>query len=224
MVPLCIAENGECDIEIHFRDDEWGTSYSDLTNKYNSWGGGAIIDTVERTEDIITGEDNGPDLVDLALTKLRIYYPEDIDAVAGYSVYSVEFYFAYLPVDGILQKDDTNTALYAAQYRFDPQNSSLIMSDLTTKLTTLYGDEDDSGIVNSLLYDYEWVLWNGKNNTAVALTKKTSLYSETEEVEIYITYVTYDGDLWLQAASDAEIERIRREEEEAVKNGDTSGL
>lgn len=216
----------EYDVEIHFRDDEWGTSYSVLEEKYKKWGGGVMFEnTTERAEEIITGEDSGPDFEYSGLGKARLYTSlESLESVAGYSVYSVELYFSYLPVEGILQKNDSNTALYAAQYTFEPQNADLMMSDLTAKLTSLYGDVDDSGKVNGFMYDYDWLIWNGLNNTAVALTKKTSLYSDPEEITILITYTTFDGDLWLQAASDAEKERIRREEEAASSSGDTSGL
>ena len=129
---------------------------------------------------------------------VKLYTYTDI-AVAGYTSDCTELYFARTPADGGLTQRSADTALYAAQYRFDlDADSASVAQDLTGKLARLYGEPAEvigpSGSYATVTY----TIWRGADNALLCL--KT--YDSSNYHQIYLTYATADGDNWLKLADD----------------------
>lgn len=136
--------------------------------------------------------------------------------VAGYQVNSIGLKFVYLTDDnGILVRDAEHSALITATYTFKVTDKKAVFDDLTDKLTSLYGEIDESyqdgySIVNTIN------IWYGSEGTLVVLRyEKYSSGSET----LYLSYGFQGGDELIEAAYRG---AVKKEIQEAAS--DTDGL
>ena len=211
--------------EITFRGAPWGISFTEADQRFPEYSlsssmAGEMM-RIYPIEEIITDKSEH----DYEYRDINIpgYCFNHEFQVAGYTTSGINLYFAYTPVDGILTHEEKDTALYAARYEFEPADFESVAEDLSNKLTALYGESDRDGYRSSYVYEYNYTVWWGENDTGVALTRKEAKDDDLDN-EIWITYYTTEGFDWLQAASDAEKERLLRNERSAAESGDTSGL
>lgn len=214
---VALAETeAEEDAPILFRDIEWGVSlpealegmpegvkffniepgtsltvYGEMFDTYNFYLDGDIIGYVSAMSSSLEGI-----------------------KIAGYELSGIIMRFAFVPnEDGLLIQDDQHTKLYFAQYKLCPKDLDAAYTDLTEKLSALYG-EPDSVTSENYLVDKNYTAWEGADNTMLVL------YSEvypSGSKGIEIRYGTLDGDEWMQQANDA---LIKQESIEAVSNID----
>ena len=224
IMPMTFAA-GESDKEIVFRDTPWGISFTEATelfSEYRLYGSTGemmkfypIVQLYSDTYDT----KNAPEYHDINI--IGNGWNHEF-TVAGYTTSGIRLHFAYKVIDGVITHEESDSMMYGAQYLFEPADAEAMVNDLTTKLSSLYGDIDDNGTRNlNGIWDFKWWIWKGANNTAVSLTWKTS---EEYKDEVWISYFTYDGDKWLYEASDGEKERLIREEKSGADSGSVDGL
>lgn len=214
-----IAEDGEA--PILFRGAEWGGTYADTikalpketkirdlsTSEYwydvdnwlyneNAWG------------DTLKGELGGYTYVKSSSLKGM--------QVAGYDIDALYLYFAFVPgKDGLLVKDEKNTAFIFAYYKLEPKDPDAAYDDLLSKLTNLYG-EVDLHQSDAPYISYEQNLWRGGNGTMVSLLRED--YPSGSHY-IYIKYSFAGANELMKKAYDALVL-----EETKNANSNTDGL
>lgn len=195
--------------EITFQSIAWGTDYESIDRKYGDWNLMSMHSewTVNPSVDAVLMNDyyKGIDFEynDINMIASSINYQP---TVAGYKSSEINLYFAFVPVNGKLTKKESDTSLYGASYKFEPQNLSSMASDLKNKLSSIYGQPvkvtTDSDIWGN---KSEFTWWAGANGTELVLKSfdssadSTGLYDD----EIIISYAWRHGDVLMQAASDA---------------------
>lgn len=215
--------------EILFMDEPWGTSYVDFKNNHGELGIWSINGEGYRTfsvDEVVLGDYKGIDFDYNDINIIGNCHNGEIE-VAGYKTKDVKVYFAYNIVDGVLTKNESDSALYGARYEFDSLNLEEMYADLTEKLTTLYGESakttKDTDLYGNI---YTYTYWYGQNDTMVVLK---SLDSENDSTgfyndEIIIAYAWKKGDELLQKASDWLKEEATKEEQSVYGNDSTNGL
>lgn len=206
------------DNEILFMDEPWGISYVDFKNNHGELGLWSINGDGYRTfsvDEVVLGDYKGIDFDYNDINIIGNCHNGEIE-VAGYKTKDVKVYFAYTIVDGVLTKNESDSALYGARYEFDSLNLEEMYLDLTEKLTTLYGESfgttKDTDLYGNI---YTYTYWHGQNDTMVVLK---SLNSENDSTgfyndEIVIAYAWKKGDELLQNASDWLKEQATKEEQ-----------
>lgn len=233
---LCFAIStsvlAQTDQEILFRDIPWGTSCSDVKNQYLpisyfDIAGEAFVTC--SVNEIIYGSANGINFENNDINIVSHGSGYDF-TVAGYTPDEICLYYSYLVKDGKISKSEDDSALYGAEYQFKPQNTAEFTSDLTEKITSIYGEPDSKESDSPLFvhYDYKYTTWNGANNTKVVL--KTIIDKSDEDSmlhmsdKVFIIYVWEGGDSLLQEANDAISNELKEIEASNYKNGNTDGL
>lgn len=215
--------------EIIFKDISWGTSYPEVDEKLGMWelwnlsGEGYKECSVD---EILLGDYKGIDFDYSGINIISNAFKGEQE-VAGYTTSEITVYFSYIPVDGYLTYDEKDTALYGAQYKFEPVNLQDMYDDLKGKLSNLYGEpskttQDTDMWENQYTYTY----WHGANDTELVLRCTDSEKDTTGfyEDEIYITYAWRNGDTLLRNASDAVKKEKSDKEKEVQRNENTDGL
>ena len=229
---LTLPASAQTDKEILFRNVPWGTNYEDTKamipelDLYPMHSEGMdqapIIDVISKDKSYI--------LKEFKNTHINIishpFSNREIE-VAGYTTSNVSLYFAF-SIDGdTLPQDTEHSKLYGARYEFEPVDLQSASSDLKDKLSSLYGDPDDEKSSTDFSKTSRTsIYWNGANNTQVVLTSfdsSQSPYSFAKD-EIYISYLTTDGDKWLHEADDFLSDKLLEEENAQAGNGNTDGL
>lgn len=120
--------------------------------------------------------------------------------VAGYNIAGLYLYYVYVPGEnGLLIKDNANTALAYAYYKLEPKDPEAVYADLVKKLTSLYGDVDEHQKKSPYIV-YEQNLWHGADGTMVSLVKED--YPSGSHY-IYIKYGYSGADELIAKAYDA---------------------
>lgn len=215
--------------EILFRDIPWGTSFTDAKSAFSDFGLWGLAGESYKTksiDDIILGDYQGIDFEYNDINIIGNTYNGEVD-VAGYTTSDISMYFAYIPVDGVLTRTEDDSALYGAQYVFEPKNLAEMSADLISKLSSLYGEPfqttNDSDMWGN---KYEYTYWSGANDTELVLKTTDSTDDSTGfyEDEVTISYVWLKGDELLQQASDTLKAEAIGNESSAYGNGSTNGL
>ena len=218
------------DKEILFRDIPWGTSYTDAVQLQPDFDWYTIAfdeSRITTLNEILTGDVSWDGYNNNGLDFLAMPFSDHETDVAGYTTSDIYMYFAYTPVDGVLTRDESLTALYGAKYEFEPQNLQSMYDDIKSKLTSLYGDPADvtadknwTGAKNT----YTW--WYGANDSVVVLGKSdfSEVDSDFYKDELWISYAWQKGDELLKAADDAISQSNSDTEASVYGNGSTNGL
>lgn len=146
--------------------------------------------------------------------------------VAGYTTSDIELYYAFTSMDGVQNQNYDDTALYGARYTFEPSDVQGMTADLKEKLSSIYGEPDETKEDTDLWGNKTTVVyWHGSNDTVVALR---SVNTENDSTDLYdeitIGYAWEKGDELLQSI-DALMKGDATAGEAAIfGNGDTSGL
>lgn len=217
------------DKEILFMNTAWGTSYSNFKDKHGELGIWALYGELYKTysvDEIVLNDYQGLDFEYTDINIIGCCSNGEVE-VAGYKTRDVNLYFSYVPVNGILTKKESDSALYGARYEFDTTNLKAMYSDLTTKLSSIYGepnktttDADMWGMV------YTYTYWYGQNDTMVVL-KGTNAENDSIGIykdEIFISYVWGNGDNLLQTASDTLKKQAKDKENSIYGDNSTNGL
>lgn len=211
--------------EILFRDIPWGINFnetkellSDFELHGNTLDGLGAVTTDDVLKGNIYGDGNNYDGA-ISFYAMPVLSPE-ID-VAGYPIRGFHLYYTYLTENGF-SFDDDNTVLYGAQYEFEePQNLESMYSDLSSKLSEIYGEPSDtSSSVTAFGTKKEYTQWYGANDTVVALQS----YDYGDEKSIYVSYAWLKGDELLKEADSALSDNKKNTETEIYGNGSTNGL
>lgn len=215
---------------ILFRDIPWGTSYTDvkeILSDLDLWTLTGDGYRVYPTAEIIT--DDQMEELQFEQSDINIYAVADnkeVD-VAGYTTNNVELFFAYIPVDGVLTKSESDSSLYGARYSIDVQDLDSAEDDLVKKLTSLYGEpsrkEDDE---DDFAYKCSYTYWDGAKDTQVVLRAQKVLeeFSKYDDDKIVISYVWLGGDELLRNASDILSAEAIGDEAAIYGNNSTNGL
>lgn len=224
---ISLASEGEK--EITFRDIPWGTAFPAVDEQLGSWELWNMNDELLKTysaDDILLGDYKGIDFEYSGMNIISNAFNGE-QSVAGYTTSGIKLYFAFLPVDGYLTYDESDTALYGAQYEFKPTNREEMYNDLTNKLSELYGEPakvtDDSDMWGNA---YTYTYWYGANDTELVLrcTDATNDTTDFYDDEIFVSYVWRGGDDLLQQGSDA-IKKEKSDKEDAAREvGSSDGL
>lgn len=213
------------DEEILFRDIPWGINFNETQKflpEFDLYGKTMEGLNAIGTKEILTGKmyDSNSDYDgEISFYAMPLVAP-DID-VAGYPVHCFYLYYTYSTENGFSLTDD-NTILYGAEYEFEePQNLEATYSDLTNKLSEIYGaPSDTSSSVTAFGTKKEYTPWYGANDTVVALQS----YDYGDEKSIYVSYVWLKGDELLKEADSALSDNKKNTETEIYGNGSTNGL
>lgn len=212
------------DKEILFRDVPWGTNFDEtqkLLPEFDLYGSTMEGLNAIGTKEVLTGKmynSNSDYDGEISYYAMPLISP-DID-VAGYPVYCFYLYYTYSTENGFSLTDD-NTVLYGAEYEFEePQDLEAMYSDLTNKLSEIYGEPSDSYDTANYLVSGTYTCWYGANDTVVALQS----YDYGEQTSIYISYAWLKGDELLQKANSALSTNKGNSEAEIYGNGSTNGL
>lgn len=205
MVIMCsvVFASEVYDKPILFRGVEWGSAYKEAVASFDA---GITMSKLSDNEYWYTTQDllykkNGTSRKG-AIGASSNAYSWNISGfkVAGYEVDEVEMLFTYLPGDdGILIKDNEHTALIYAEYKLEPKDSKAAFEDLTTKLTSIYGDVDASQ-EDGFLIDYHQNMWYGAEGTKVSLVLQE--YSSDSQY-LFIKYAFDGADTLMDQAYDA---------------------
>lgn len=201
---------------ILFREIEWGSSLPEVLSKLPDEikFGSLDSDSSYHVEGTMTDDGNAYfDGHVVGYTYARSSSLKGIK-VAGYELTGLKLRFAWVPgEDGLIVEDDKNTALFFAEYEIEPKDLDAVYADLTTKLSSIYGEPDSTKTSGSII-DYQYTIWNGENGTMLVLVSEA--YSSGSK-NIYIRYGTTEGNTWLQNAYNA---LILQETIEAASNID----
>lgn len=216
--------------EILFRDIPWGTSYTDVDNQNPDFGLWPIEGDsfISPSVDAIL-LDNNYEGIDFEYGDINIigntfdFTPN----VAGYTASEVTLYFAYTSQDTTLSKTEQDSALYGAKYKFEAMDLESMANDLVSKLTSLYGDPEETTNDKDIWGNKStFTHWKGANDTELML-KTTDASEDTTGFcsdEIVISYAWREGDTLLQTASDILKAEAQGAEAEVYGNDDVSGL
>lgn len=238
-VSLCVATSlltatpvfAETDSEILFRDIPWGTSYADTQNILSDFDWYGLSFESMKTYpvlEVLTDDADGTDSFNNGGINMTAQpFSQKETDVAGYTTSDIQLFFAYTSVDGILQDDDTQTALYGARYEFEPQNLQSMYEDVKNKLVSLYGEPDDTTSDKNWLgikYTYTW--WYGANDSVVVLRGADSSEDTTDlyDDELWISYAWEKGDELLESIDNAVTQSNSDAEASVYGNGSTDGL
>ncbi len=212
------------DKEILFRDVPWGINFNEtkeLLPEFELYGNTLDGLNAISTDDVLKGKLYGDyDGYDGAISFYAIpTLSPDID-VAGYPIYSLYLYYTY-STDDDFSIDDDNTILYGAQYEFEePQNLDSMYSDLTDKLSQIYGEPSDTYDTATNLVKGTYTCWYGAKDTVVALQS----YDYGDQTSIYVSYAWLKGDELLEEADAALSTEKGNTESGIYGNGSTNGL
>ena len=202
VVPVFAETSTDPEPTILFRNNEWGSSlpevlasFPDNVRFYN-----LDADSAYQVEKTIIDEGrqyyNGHVC---GYTYARSSSLTDMK-VAGYDVSGITLRFAWVPGDdGLIVEDQDHTALYYAKYEITPKDPEAVLADLTTKLSSLYGEPDATKTSGSVIKE-TYTIWYGGEGSIVALVGRN--YS-SGSYEIEIRYATTQGNEMLQTAYDA---------------------
>ena len=223
LVSMSLTAHAEVEEEILFREIPWGTSFTEVKDNiipeldWDSMHGDWM--RVLTLNDIIADKSESMDFKNNDLC-LDAYTIGEID-VAGYTVSQTSMYYAFVPVGGSVTHEDSDTALYAAEYDIEPVDLDLAFADLFNKLVSVYG-EPDASKQYEIFNEYPNVLyyWYGSNDTMVVL--KRSPYKDDNHIHIF--YAWENGDKLLHEADDV-VSGIKADEESSIYGNDnTDGL
>lgn len=226
-IPACAAT----DSEITFRDVPWGSTYPEVQQSLSDFDWYTMSFDYMRhytVEEIMTDDSNNDiEFNNSGINMTATPFTNKETDVAGYTTTDITLFFAYTDTEAICGANDDATTLYGAQYEFEPQDLYGMTTDLTEKLTSLYGDPDDTssktdlfGVKTTVTY------WNGANDTEVALRSvdasgdTTNLYND----ELYIAYVWKQGNQLLQDIDQKVSGNAANQEAQNYGNGNTNGL
>lgn len=216
--------------EITFRDISWGTSYTTVNDAHGEWslmpmsGDWCVTPSVDAVL-----MDNSYEGIDFEYTDINIVASAlngELD-VAGYTTSELWLYFSYTSSDGILSKEESDSALYGATYKFETKNLEEMAADLTAKLSSIYGDPERSAVDTDIWGNkYTYTYWSGANDTELCLKKTDSINDSTGfyNDEIAISYAWRKGDELLQEASDILAQEAIDAESSVYGNSNTNGL
>lgn len=128
-----------------FREIIYGTPYSEIKDKLiEVYGNNYIINESK--------------------TGVTIVFSNPEINVAGHNVISIEFSFVYdEDINGYINKDESATNFYGAEYRFSKEKDNSIAKDLYSKLNDLYGQN------NRTFEDNNSWDWHDNNQTSITL-------------------------------------------------------
>ncbi len=218
------------DKELLFRDIPWGLSYNEVKEEYlGEYRFMPLHGDFMKTmcvDQVLMGDNYSKNFEYRDINLICNLSVGEI-SVAGYKADSVHMYYAFLPVDGYLEYELSDTSLYGASYTLKPINLADVSADLLGKLTSLYGNPQyitkDTDFDRVLYTNYRWV---GLNGTELVLQTRNASSStdDSEQDEIEIAYAWRYGDTMLQNASDAIKRRITEEEKDIIDSDNVDGL
>lgn len=222
-------EKNISDKEILFMETPWGISYTEFNNLHNELGVWALSGEMYKTysiDDIVLNDYEGIDFEYSDINIIGNCYNGEVD-VAGYTTKSISLYFSYIAANEVLTKTENDSAFYGARYEFEPTNVNEMYSDLTKKLSSVYGEPyKNSSYVDMFKNKYNYTYWYGQNDTMLVLKSVNTENDTTDlyEDEIYISYVWLKGDELLLQASDTLKQEAINKEKEIYGNNSTNGL
>ena len=142
-------------------------------------------------------------------------YSEKSINIAGHEA-TIVLGFAYTPNDeGLLTKDEKDTAFTYAEYKIYHKDARFAVEDLKNKLTDIYGEPEHKqtnyGIENDIYY------WKGANETIISLEGE---FYDTGTTHVTIYYSFYGADDLYKQAQEA----VNLEERLNTDKNDHTGL
>lgn len=159
---VAFADATICDVEIKFRNLDWGCSIDEAIANIQS--AGVTSTRVDDDDDVhYLVYSTSVDESGFAYTPSDL--PDDF-YVAGHLVSQVCAYAIHGVVDGKVSSDRADSKLYKGSYFFETtENTRAIYDDLVEKLTGLYGIPSE----NKESYSDYSLIWCGLNDSAVTI-------------------------------------------------------
>lgn len=228
---ITISSYAATDTEITFRDVPWGSTYPEVQQSLSDFDWYTMSFDYMReytVEEIMTDSSSDDyDFQNGGINMTASPFSNKETQVAGYTTSDIELFFAYTDPAAICDANNDATTLYGARYEFEPQDLAGMSADLLDKLTSLYGEPDDTSTKTSIFGDKTTVTyWNGANDTEVAL-RTVDVSGDTTgigENELYIAYVWKQGDQLLQDIDQKVSGNAADQEAQNYGNGNTNGL
>ena len=212
---------------ILFRGIPWGTSFSEVKSilkEYDVSGSSGDGMRVFTVEDYTVGDFAGKHY---SSGNLNIRAHGSFFKKVEVAGYEANFYlsFAYIPIDGVLTHEDSDSALFAAQYEINPADVASAEKDLINKLSSLYGSGSRGKSETDLFGGkITRTVWDVTGEMKVVL--KATAYGDgaSSKDEITISYVWMRGNKLLDNAYDAEKNGAKNKEKQQYNNSNTDGL
>lgn len=223
------AEENSEKKEIFFREIQWGSTYSEVKNQLYEFDWYEMYSDYMKTYsvgDIIYGDYKGIDFTNGGFNMVVHPFSNKETNVAGYTTSDINLYFSFPVTENGLEIIEDDAVFYGATYEFEPQDYDSMYADLTSKLTTLYGEPikveketDWLGIEETC------TVWEGTNDVLVSL-RGEDVENEEElwEDSLTINYAWKEGDNLLTKASEQMKKEALDNESTAYGNDDVSGL
>lgn len=219
-------------IEIQFRNIPWGTNYADVQQLLPDfdWYDMSFENMKHYPVEEVLTDDYDNHSIDFSNTGINmIATPFTIKEtnVAGYTTSDIQLFFSYMPIDGVLSKNDAATALYGARYTFNPNDLSSMSADLIDKLSSLYGEPNNTTKDTDIWGNQATLTWwYGSNDTVVVLYALDSSNDSTGfyDDELWISYAWQKGNELLKEADAAVSASNVADEALNYGNGNTDGL
>lgn len=212
---------------ILFRNIPWGSSLTEvkeILKEYNVSGSSGKGMRTWTVEDYTEGDFAG-----------KYYKAENINIhangsfskkveVAGYEA-SFEMSFAFMPIDGHLTHEESDSALFAARYTINPADVKSAENDLINKLSSLYGTGTNGKSQSEILGGTTTkTIWNVGGEMKVVLMATDYKDGSLGKDEITISYVWTRGNMLLDNAYEAETNAAKTQEKKNYNNSNTDGL
>lgn len=170
-------------VEILFRGNEWGSTYQEVKKSYPNEILWSLPDSEKPycVEYRLFGDDKVHKYDTDVGCRVKPYdfsLEENNFIAAGYPVIESNLYLAYVPENnGLIDHNNPNTALYCASYSIKPNDMEFVYSDLTIKLSSLYGKPGFEFVKNKgEKYEMRYLSWFGINDTVVSLVWNGNTY------------------------------------------------
>lgn len=213
--------------EILFRDVQWGNTYSEVKSQLYEFSWSEMHFDCMKTHsvgDIIYGDYKGIDFTNGGFNMVAYSYNET--NVAGYTTSDIALYFSFPVTENGIEIIEDDAVFYGATYEFEPQDYGSMYADLSSKLTTLYGEPIKVEKETDLLgIEETCTVWEGENNVLVSLRgEDMKNKEELWEDSLTINYAWKEGDNLLTKASEQMKKEALDSESTAYGNDDVSGL
>ena len=210
-----------------FRNIPWGTSLAEvkkILKEYKVTGSSGHGMRTWTVEDYTEGDFAGKYY---ASNNINIHangsFSKKVD-VAGYEA-SFDMSFVYLPINGQLTYEESDTALFAARYTINPADVASAEKDLVSKLSSIYG-EGTKGKTKRELFDGTTTktIWDVGGEMKIVLMATKYKTGSIGQDEITISYVWTRGNKLLDQAFEAEQNVAKNSEKKNYNNSNTNGL
>lgn len=224
LLPVVHA-SADVDSEIVFHNIPWGISINELETQLEDRGIKINVDDIRDKQRMAVWSYDfiSPDVFEESGYRIYFYlYEEDkMPKVAGHLVNQMDFYAHYGLNNEELSLDADDSCYYMVKCGFNvhDEKAPAVYNDLAKKLTRLYGDGSSDVVFYDVGdgYTYNYIIWNGSEDTAVCLCHREDGDGEFHCVDLMYGHKNIEETL-------KKVRKLVIENEIASVANDTEGL